>query len=156
MTPVATRTRDRIADGPISGAGYERILVLFEPSRSGEAVLRAAAELTERHGSLTVVTLAPQAPAQRCCCGPGPQCLNRAVREEAQLELRSAKRILGPLAAHASFMVLVERRDPALPAWAGPRSFDLVILPSRRLSLGRSRLAKTLRRTTDAEVHLVG
>jgi hypothetical protein len=155
MTPVATQTRDWIADGPTTATGYKRILVLFEPSRSGEAALRAAAELTERGGSLTVITLAPQAPAQRCC-GPGPQCVNSAVREEAQLELRSAERIVGPLAARASFMVLVERRDPALPAWAASRSFDLVMLPSRRLSLGRGRLARTLRRATDAEVRLVG
>jgi hypothetical protein len=39
MTPVATQTRDWIADGPTTATGYKRILVLFEPSRSGEAAL---------------------------------------------------------------------------------------------------------------------
>jgi hypothetical protein len=150
----ATLARDRIDSG--RGAGPPvRVLVVFEPCRTGEAALREAADLTEARGVLSVVTLAPQARPLRCCGGGGAGPYNRAIRDVAETELREARDILGSAADRAMFTVLAGCPDPPLDAWVAEHAFDLVLLPSHRLTLGGSRLARRLRRRTTAEVRLV-
>jgi hypothetical protein len=132
-----------------------RVLVVFEPGRTGEAALREAAELAEAGSELSVVTLAPQARPSRCCGGGGAGPYNCAVQEEAKMDVRQAHAILGSTAERATFTVLVGHPDPPLATWAADRAFDLVLLPAHRLTLGGNRLARGLRRATAAEVRLV-
>src|ERR1700694_1252371 len=91
-----TATRPTIPGGRGATAGRPaRVLVVFEPGRSGAAALREAAELAEAGSELSVVTLAPQARPLRCCGGDGAGPYNHAVREEAQTELHEARGLLG-------------------------------------------------------------
>ena len=151
---VATPERGTIDSGR-DGSPAPRVLVVFEPIRSGRSALREAAELTEAGGWLSVVTLAPQARPLRCCKGGGVGPYNHAVRQAAETELREARDILGATAARATFRVLRGCPDPPLTAWVAEHAIGLVLLPSRRLALGGGRLAAGLRRTTAAEVRLV-
>lgn len=132
-----------------------RVLAVFEPGRSGEATLREAAELAESGCQLSVVTLAPQARPSRCCGKGGTGPYNIAVREEAELELRQAKRILGATAERASFTVLVGHPSPPLAAWAQEHAFDLVLLPTHPFTRGGNSHARAMRRAAAAEVRLV-
>jgi hypothetical protein len=144
------------AAASVPGGSATRTLVLFERGRCGAVALRRAAELTAASDvELTVVTLAPQAAPNRCC-GPGVQPFNCAVREEAELELREARDMLGPGADRTTFKVLVEDRDPPLAVWVAERAFDLVLLPAHRLRPGGHRAARKLRRSTAADVRVVG
>jgi hypothetical protein len=132
-----------------------RALVLFESTRSGAAALREAAQLSGAGTDVTVVTLAPQAVASRCCQrGPGVEVLNCVVRDEAADDLRQAREFLGGEAHRVTFRTLVEKRDPPLRAWAAAQAFDLIVLPSRRFSLGGHPLSRSLRRASGAEVRL--
>jgi hypothetical protein len=132
-----------------------RALVLFESTRSGVTALREAAELSGAGSEVTVVTLAPQAVAARCCQrGPGVEVLNCVVRDEAANDLARAREILGGEADRVTFRTLVEKRDPPLRAWAAAQAFDLIVLPSRRFSFGGHPLARRLRRASGAEVRL--
>lgn len=134
-----------------------RVLVVFESSPGGRAALREAAELGGGDTHLTVVALAPQSVASRCCArGPSVEVVNCVVRDEAEDDLREARAILGDAAAGATFKALVGRRDPPVGRWAVANSFDLIVLPTRRLSIGGHPLARELRRTTTAEVRLAG
>jgi hypothetical protein len=151
---VATPGSDTIDTGR-GGSAVARVLVVFEPSRSGKVALRQAAELAEVGSELSVVTLAPQARPLRCCGGGGAGPYNFAVREQAETELREARDILGTASPRATFTVLLGCPDPPLAAWVAEHAFDLVLLPSHRLTLGGSRLARSLRRATAAEVRLV-
>lgn len=132
-----------------------RVLAVFEPGHSGEATLREAAELAEAGCELSVVTLAPQARPSRCCGKGGTGPYNIAVREEAEIELRQARGILGDTARRASFRVLVGCPGPPLAAWAQEHAFDLVLLPSHPLTRGGNRNARAMRRSISAEVRLV-
>ena len=76
----------------------QRVLAVFEPGHTGEATLREAAELAEAGSELSVVTLAPQERPSRCCGKGGTGPYNIAVREEAEIELRRARDILGATA----------------------------------------------------------
>ncbi len=103
------------------------------------------------------MTLAPQSTQPRCCArGPGVEVVNCVVREEAAGDLCEARAILGGDGAHVTFETLVGTRDPPLHAWAAARTFDLIVLPARRLSLRGHPLARRLRRATTAQVRLVG
>jgi hypothetical protein len=134
-----------------------RVLVLFESTRSGVAALREAAELCNADAHLSVVTLAPQGVQSRCCArGPSVEVVNCVVRDEAEVDLREARQILGELAEGATFKSLVGTQDPPLSKWAAANAFDLIVLPSRRFSIGGHPLARKLRRTTTAEVRLIG
>lgn len=151
---AATPERGTIESGR-DGGPAERVLVVFEPVRSGRAALREAAELTEAGSWLSVVTLAPQARPLRCCGGGGAGPYNQAVRQAAQTELREAREILGTAARRATFTVLSGCPDPPLAAWVAEHAIGLVLLPWHRLALGGSPLAAGLRRATTAEVRLV-
>jgi hypothetical protein len=150
---VATPARDGNDIG--RGGRPARVLVVFEPGRTGKVALREAAELTEAGSELSVVTLAPQVRPLRCCGGGGAGPYNCAVRQEAETELREARDILGTAARRATFNVLLGCPDPPLAAWVSEHAFALVLVPSHRLTLGGSRLARGLRRATAAEVRLV-
>jgi Universal stress protein family len=138
-----------------SAGAARRVLAVFEPGHSGEAVLREAAELAEAGYELSVVTLAPQARPSRCCGKGGTGPYNIAVREEAEIELRQARVVLGAAARRASFTVLVGHPSPPLAAWAAEHAFDLVLLPSHPFTRGGNRHARDVRRAVSAEVRLV-
>jgi hypothetical protein len=145
MSVAATPSTPVSADTSAIGNG-RRVLVLYERGHTATAALREAAQLTSAGGELTVVTLAPQAAPNRCC-GPGPVGYNCAIREEAELELREARDILGRAARRATFRTLTERRDPPLAAWVAEQDFDTVLLPARRLTLGGHGAVRKLRRS---------
>ncbi len=152
----ATLGRVTIDSGPgAPGGGAKRVLVVFESGPRGAAALREAAELAEAGRELSVVTLAPQARPQRCCGGSCALPYNRAVRDEAELELRKARDMLGATGARATFTVLAGCPDPPLAAWVVEHEFELILLPHHRLTRGGGRLARGLRQATDAEVRLV-
>jgi hypothetical protein len=130
------------------------VLAVYERSRNGEHTLREAAEMATGGARLTVVTLAPQAPRQRCC-GSGSGAYNCAIRDEAAVELREARRLLGAVAERARFVVLVERRDPPLHVWVAEAGFQVVLVPAQRFSRGGGVLARALRRAGTAEVRLI-
>jgi hypothetical protein len=132
-----------------------RVLAVFEPGRSGEAALRQAAELADAGCELSVVTLAPQALPSRCCGKGGTGPYNIAVHDEAKIELRHAREMLGATAGRASFRVLVGHPDPPLAAWAGEHEFDLILLPSHRYTRGGNPYARAIERATSAEVRLI-
>jgi len=144
----------RSIDAEPQGA-TRRVLAVFESGHAGEATLREAAELAEAGSELSVVTLAPQARPSRCCGKGGTGPYNIAVREEAELELRQARDILGATATRASFTVLVGHPTPPLAAWAEEDAFDLILLPSHPFTRGGNRYARAMRRATSAEVRLV-
>jgi hypothetical protein len=135
----------------------KRVVVLYEPGRSGSAALNLARRLVAGDDSaLAVVTVAPQDP--RICCGAGSAVdYNRAVCEAADAELRDARGQLGPAGERALFKVLVQDTDPPLAEWIAAGEFDVVLLPARRRPLRRAKhpAADQLRRSTDAQVHVV-
>jgi hypothetical protein len=143
-------------DGGPSAQRPARVLVLFESTPAGVAALLEAARLRDADAHLTVVTLAPQSVQPRCCArGPSVEVVNCVVREEAATDLHEAREILGN-AADVAFETLVGTRDPPLHAWAAEQTFDVIVLPVRRLSLGGHPLARRLRRATVAEIRLIG
>ena len=118
-------------------------------------MLEAARLLQAAVIELTVVTLAPQDTGS-------PRCLaytaayNRAVRAEAGAELEQARRLLGEAGELAHYGVLVEGRDRPLEEWAPARGFELVLLPGRRLGLGRRRRTiRRLRQAAGVEVRVI-
>jgi hypothetical protein len=151
---VYEESGERSIDAESPGA-TRRVLAVFEPGQGGEATLREAAELAEAGSELSVVTLAPQARPSLCCGKGGTGPYNIAVREEAEIELRQARHILGATAARASFTVLVGHPNPPLAAWAQERGVDLILLPSHAFTRGGNRHARAIRRASSAQVRLV-
>ncbi len=104
-----------------------RVLVLFEPGRSGVAALDQARELVEhQHAELTVVSIAPRARSGPCT-GPA-LAYNDAVADSVVGDLERARAHLG--AVDASYRLLTEGEEPSLGDFAA--CFDLVLLPGRR------------------------
>jgi hypothetical protein len=140
----------------ITPAG-RRVVVLYEPGRTGSAALELARRLVALAGTpLTVVSIAPQ--DTRICCGAGSAIdYNRAVCETSEAELRQAWKLLGPVAEQASFEVLVQGRDPPFAAWITAGHFDVVLLPARRRPLRRAKHpeADQLRGSATIEVCVV-
>jgi hypothetical protein len=132
-----------------------RVLAVFEPGATGDATLREAAELAEAGSELSVVTLAPQVRPPRCCGKGGTGPYNIAVREEAEVELRQARDILGACAGRASFTVLVGHPSPPFTAWVQEHAFDLVLLPGHRFTRSGNRFARAIQSDTSAEVRVV-
>src|SRR5271154_6444706 len=156
MGVVAAPNRGPV-EGDRGGSGHSagRVLVVFEAGRSGAAALRAGAELAEAGNDLSVVTLAPQAKPLRCCGGGGAGPYNCAVRAQADEELSQARDLLGPALKPAMLTVLVGHPEPPLVPWIGEHAFDIVVLPTRRLTRRGGRLARHLRRATAADIRLV-
>jgi hypothetical protein len=130
------------------------VLVHYEPCASGRRALAEALALTDDAGCLTIVTLAPQA-GPRCCSRGGDAEYNCAVRDEARLELREARELLGSAAERADFQMLVERRDAPFAEWAAQRDFDVVLLAAHRLTREGNSHARRLRRATAAQVRVI-
>ena len=118
---------DSVRGGPSSG-GPGRVAVV-ERSDAGAAVLREGAELANAGRELSVVTLAQTGAitTRGRAGGTGPY--NVAMKEEAALELREARDILGSVASRASLR-RAGRVPPAAtgivggpaPLWARPAS----------------------------------
>jgi hypothetical protein len=146
-----------IESDAVRSAG-ERVVVVYEPGRSGSAALDLAGRLVRDDGSaLTVVSVAPQ--DTRICCGAGSAIdYNRAVCEAAAAELRRARDLLGDAGNRASFKLLVQDKDPPLARWVAASGFDVVLLPARRRPLRRAKhpVVDQLRRSTSAEVRVIG
>jgi hypothetical protein len=148
-----------LADGSVAGGwgsgASGRVAVVFERGNSGAAALREAAELANAGRELTVVALAPQARTPGCCRAGGTGPYNVAIKEEAKLELREARDILGSVARRASFQMLSGCPQPPLASWVAQAGFGLVLLPHHRLTRRGNPFAKSLRKETSAEVRLV-
>jgi hypothetical protein len=109
-----------------------RVAVLFEPGRSGVAALEQASELAVRaEADLTVVVVAPQVRGGDRC-GPSPTDYNAAVRDAAARELQQAVGLLERPGHPTNLALLVEGRDPPLPAWCKRHGFTTVVMPARR------------------------
>ncbi|HXR29253.1 MAG TPA: hypothetical protein VN772_06705 [Solirubrobacteraceae bacterium] len=146
-------------EGPVdnrseSGAAG-RVAVVFERGAAGTAALREAAELANAGRELAVVTLAPQARPARWGRAGGEGPYNVAIREEAELELREAREMLGSVASRATFKMLAGCPQPPLASWVAQLGFGLVLLPHHRLTPGGNPFARSLRKETSAEVRLV-
>ena len=108
----------------------ERMLVLFEPGRGGEATIDLARELAEtRRVTVTVVGVAPQA-ASGSRCGNSALEFNAVVTEAVTKDLDGARERLGLIGA--AYEVLVEGSAPSLEELAVAGEFDIVLLPARR------------------------
>jgi hypothetical protein len=141
-----------------TGTTDRRVVVLYEPGRSGSAALDLARRLVAGEGSmLTVVTVAPQDTRNWCGAGSAAD-YNQAVCEAADAELREARELLGPLGDRALFQVLVQDSHPPLADWVASGDFDVVLLPARTRPLRRAShpAADQLRACTRAEVRVVG
>jgi hypothetical protein len=150
-------TSKRFVQSDDSRSVGKRVVVLYEPGRTGSAALEIAGQLVRDDGSaLTVVTVAPQ--DTHVCCGAGSATdYNRAVCETAEAELRRARVLLGDVGNRASFKLLVEARDPPLAAWIAAGGFDVVLLPARRRPVRSAKhpAADELRKSTSAEVRVI-
>jgi hypothetical protein len=133
--PSAVPSAARTNAVPVSQLPGKRILVVFEPGRSGVAAVEAACGLaTHDDTSVTAVSLAPQAPTLRGC-GPSALSYNDTVRDEVAKELEQAEELLWPLGGRAECRLLVEGVDPRLEEFVAAQHFDLVLLPARRRPL---------------------
>ena len=128
---------------------------MFERSDAGAAALREAAELASTGRELTVLTLAPQARPARWGRAGGEGPYNVAIREEAAIELREARDILGSIASRAAFKVLAGCPQPPLASWVSEHEVGLILLPYYRLTPGGNPFARRLLKETSAEVRLV-
>jgi nucleotide-binding universal stress UspA family protein len=136
----------------------ERVLVLCEHSRAGDATIDLARDLAETSdAALTVVGLAPQAPS-------GPRCGNSAVEYNEALadsvarDLDRARERLGAAAGGTTFVLLVEGADQTLEQFAHSGSFGLVLLPARHRPLRRTPYhpqASRLKLIAGAEIRIV-
>jgi hypothetical protein len=143
---------------PELASGGPRVLVLYERGASGSRAIDQAREFVlTRDGQLTVVTLAPADMRVRGT-GVSARDYNDAVRESAQRELAEARRLLGSPAGRTVFEVVSEGGNTSLAGWAADNPFDLILLPARRRPFSRRAhpLAATLRKSTAAEVRIVG
>jgi hypothetical protein len=156
LDPDPLTSKRSIQSNAVPSAG-KRVVVLYEPGRSGSAALDLARRLVGDDGSaLTVLTVAPQ--DRRICCGAGSAIdYNRAVCEAADAELREARELLRPVGDRASFKLLVQDKDPQLATWIAAGDFDVVLLPARRRPLRSAKhpAADQLRRSTSAEIRVV-
>jgi hypothetical protein len=155
LDPGVLSGKCSIESDAIRSAG-RRVVVVYEPGRTGSAALDLAARLVGDGSGLTVVGVAPH--DARICCGAGSAIdYNAAVREAADDELRQARELLGHAGNRASFKLLVPGTDPPLAAWIDAAGFDVVLLPARRRLLRDARhpAADQLRKSTSAEVRVV-
>jgi hypothetical protein len=132
-----------------------RAAVVFERTSAGEAALREGAELANAGRLLVVVSLAPQARPARWGRAGGEGPYNVAIREEATLDLKHARELLGSVAGRASFEVLAGCPQPRLAEWVARQGVGIVLLPRHRLTPGGNFFARSLRRETTAEIRLV-
>jgi hypothetical protein len=156
LDPGLLTSNRSIQSDAVRSAG-KRVLVLYEPGRTGSAALDLAGRLVgDDSSALTVVTVAPQ--DTRICCGAGSAIdYNRAVCDAADAELRQARELLGHVGNRTSFKLLVHDKDPPIAAWIAAGGFDVVLLPARRRPLRSAKhpAADQIRKSTTAEVRVV-
>jgi nucleotide-binding universal stress UspA family protein len=136
----------------------KRVLVLFEPGRSGIAVLESARELVDQHdATLTVISIAPQG-MSGARCGNSALDYNLVVQDSVVEDLAHARAWLEEFGIRAAFELLLERAPPSLEQFAAAGGFDLVLLPARRRPLRAPGhpAAERLRSTTAAELRIIG
>jgi hypothetical protein len=144
-------------------AAADRVLVLFECGRGGDAALElAAAQALAQPTALTVVCVAPQG-MSGSRCGNSALEYNQVVAESTAEDLRSARQRLADLGVTASYELLIEGADRSpvpfrvLADFAAAGGFELVLLPARRRQL-RTRshpAAGALSRVAGAEIRVV-
>ncbi len=148
-----------ITEGLREGAGDAgapaRAAVVFEQSPAGEAALREGAELANAGRLLAVVTLAPQARAARWGRAGGEGPYNVAIREEATLDLKRARELLGSVAERATFNMLAGSPQPRLAQWVAQHGIGIVLLPRHRFTPGGNFFVRSLRKGTSAEIRVV-
>lgn len=135
-----------------------RVMVLYEPGRSGAAAIdRGRALVDGTDASLTVVGIAPQAEGGPPRCGGSAHDLNITLVEQTADELYEARRRLGELGDTVRFELLVEGEDPPLEQYTAREQFDAILLPARRRPLNRTKhpQAAVLRRVTAADVQII-
>ena len=135
-----------------------RVMVLYEPGRSGEMAVRRAGDIAQGTGAaLTLVCVVPQAEGGGPRCGGSAHDYNLAVLEQSAQDVHNARRRLGELADETRVELLVEGSDPPLADWSAARHFDTILLPARRRPLrgGKHPDAARLMRYTDAEVRII-
>jgi nucleotide-binding universal stress UspA family protein len=135
----------------------KRVLVVFEPARSGAAALELARELVERQGAtLTVVSVAPQG-MSGARCGNSPIDYNLAIQDSVVGDLDRARARLEEFGARASYELLIDGDSPSLDEFAAAGGFDLVLLPARRRPMRAPGhpAAKRLRHATSAEIQII-
>jgi universal stress protein family protein len=135
-----------------------RVMVLYEPGRTGDAAVACARELAQGSGaSLTLVGVVPMAEGGAPRCGGSAIAYNEAVMEQVAEELHEAKRHLGEFADDARIELLIEGADPPLVDWSAAHGFDTILLPARRRLLRSVKHpdATRLLRGTGAEVRVI-
>jgi hypothetical protein len=135
----------------------KRVLLVFEPGRSGAAALELARELVERQGAtLTVVSVVPQG-MSGVRCGNSAIDYNLAIQASVAGDLDHARVWLEALGACASYELLIDRVSPSLDEFAAAGRFDLVLLPARRRPMRAPGhpVAEPLRRATGAEIQVI-
>ncbi len=135
------------------------VLVLYEPSRRGDASIGHAAEIATNAGArLTVVTVAVAETTDAQCCDTRAGYWNEVVLELAGEELDRARDTVGPK-TDADFKVVSGRSVPSAVAGEAERcGADVVVVPRQRslLPWARSRRARQVRRQTPRAVVLQG
>jgi nucleotide-binding universal stress UspA family protein len=135
----------------------KRVLVVFEPARSGAAALDLARELAECHGAtLTIVSVAPQG-MSGARCGNSALDYNLSVQDSVARDLDHARAWLEEMGVRASYELLLDGASPSLDELAA-EGFDLVLLPARRrlMRAPGHPAERGLRRATGLEVQVVG
>jgi hypothetical protein len=135
----------------------KRVLVVFEPGRSGAAALELARELVARQGAaLTVVSVAPQG-MSGARCGNSALDYNLAIQDSVGADLDHARACLGEFGARASYELLLDGVWPSLDEFAAAGRFGLVLLPARRRPMRAPGHpgAERLRRATGAEIQVI-
>jgi nucleotide-binding universal stress UspA family protein len=135
----------------------KRVLMVFEPARSGGAALELARELVERQGAtLTVVSVAPQG-RSGARCGNSALDYNLAMQDSVVGDLDRARARLEEFGASASYELLIDGGSPSLDEFASAGRFDLVLLPARRRPMRAPGhpAAKRLRHATSAEIRVI-
>ena len=135
----------------------KRVLVVFEPARSGAAALELARELVASHAAtLTVVGVAPQG-MSGARCGNSALDYNLAIQDAVAGDLDRARVWLEEFGVRASYELLIDGVSPSLDELAGVGGFDLVLLPARRRPMRAPGhpAAERLRRATGAEIQVI-
>jgi nucleotide-binding universal stress UspA family protein len=154
------RLRHRITRAGTVGSDAmdgKRVLVVFEPVRSGAAALELARELAERHGAtITVVSVAPQGKSG-ARCGNSALDYNLAIQDSVARDLDHARAWLEEVGVRASYELLLDGVSPSLDELAAAGRFDLVLLPARRRPMRAPGhpAAGRLRRAAGAEIQVI-
>jgi nucleotide-binding universal stress UspA family protein len=136
----------------------ERILVLCEHSRAGDAAIDVARDVVATGDAmLTVVAVSPQAPSGPRCGNSAAQ-YNEIVAESVRKDLDQARLRLGRLANSATFVLLVEGVDQTFEQFVRSGGFARVVLPARHRPLRRAPYhpeAARLTLSAGAEIRIV-